>query len=211
MMSPKRAVADASRFGAVDRVFDPAALIALLDGAKPMFRAAKTVLLDRLALEHASAALDVGCGIRLAISTTSAPVPHPTSSAALACSRASRSSSTDFAARNMGLAPSSSAIRAAGSKTRSTAPNLLGSTTVRLGDIIRPPAGANCRCELLVRTSSLYAPASRGRPDGLNPSTGGYLGARAGRWVGTGEFRTAHRLFAAGLRPPGETAHGGAR
>ena len=66
MMSPERAVADASKFGAVDRVFDPAALIALLDGAKPMFRAAKSVLLDRLALEQASAALDVGCGTNTA-------------------------------------------------------------------------------------------------------------------------------------------------
>src|SRR5262249_24169809 len=41
---------------------DPAALIALLDGAKPLFRAAKSVLLERLAVENARTALDVGCG-----------------------------------------------------------------------------------------------------------------------------------------------------
>jgi SAM-dependent methyltransferase len=62
MMSPERAVADPSKFGTVDRVSDPAGLIALLDGAKPLFRGAKSVLLERLALEHASTALDVGCG-----------------------------------------------------------------------------------------------------------------------------------------------------
>ena len=76
MMSPKRTVVDPSKFGAVDRVFDPAALIALLDGAKPMFRAAKSVLLDRLALEHASAALDVGCGTGADVVEMAGRMPH---------------------------------------------------------------------------------------------------------------------------------------
>jgi SAM-dependent methyltransferase len=62
MMSPERAVADASKFGAVDRDSQAPVLIALLDGAKPVFRAAKAVLLERLALENARTALDVGCG-----------------------------------------------------------------------------------------------------------------------------------------------------
>jgi hypothetical protein len=59
-MSAERAGVDPSRFGAVDRVPDPAVLIALLDGAKPLFRAAKSVLLERLAVEHARTALGVG-------------------------------------------------------------------------------------------------------------------------------------------------------
>ena len=76
MMSPDRAVADPGKFGAVDRVFDPAALIALLDGAKPLFRAAKSVLLERLALEHASTALDVGCGTGADVVEMAGRMPH---------------------------------------------------------------------------------------------------------------------------------------
>jgi len=75
-MSPERAVADPGKFGAVDRVPDPAALIALLDGAKPLFRAAKSVLLERLALEHASTALDVGCGTGSDVVEMARRMPH---------------------------------------------------------------------------------------------------------------------------------------
>jgi ubiquinone/menaquinone biosynthesis C-methylase UbiE len=55
---------DVSRFSAVDEVEEPQQLIEVLDVAKrlPGFPAAKAQLLDRLLTEHASSALDVGCG-----------------------------------------------------------------------------------------------------------------------------------------------------
>jgi ubiquinone/menaquinone biosynthesis C-methylase UbiE len=55
---------DVSRFSAVDEVERPQQLIEVLDVAKrlPGFSAAKTQLLDWLGPEHASAAIDVGCG-----------------------------------------------------------------------------------------------------------------------------------------------------
>jgi len=55
---------DVSRFSAVDDVENPQQLIELLDVAKrlPGYPAAKAQLLDRLRPEHASSAVDVGCG-----------------------------------------------------------------------------------------------------------------------------------------------------
>jgi len=55
---------DVSRFSTVDEVEDPQQLIEVLDVAKqlPGFPPGKAELLDRLLIEHASSALDVGCG-----------------------------------------------------------------------------------------------------------------------------------------------------
>jgi ubiquinone/menaquinone biosynthesis C-methylase UbiE len=61
-MSPEGTSADISQFTAVDRVSDPAAMIGMLDRLKSLLRGPKDTLLDRLSLEHARMALDVGCG-----------------------------------------------------------------------------------------------------------------------------------------------------
>jgi cyclopropane fatty-acyl-phospholipid synthase-like methyltransferase len=61
-MSPESTFVDASQFTAVDQVSDPAAMIEMLDRLKRFLRAPKDTLLDRLALDGARAALDVGCG-----------------------------------------------------------------------------------------------------------------------------------------------------
>ena len=55
---------DVSRFSAVDETLRPQQLIEVLDVAKqlPGFPAAKAQLLDGLEPEHASSAIDVGCG-----------------------------------------------------------------------------------------------------------------------------------------------------
>jgi len=55
---------DVSRFSAVDEIERPQQLIEVLDIAKrlPGFPRAKAQLLDRLEPEHASSAIDVGCG-----------------------------------------------------------------------------------------------------------------------------------------------------
>jgi len=55
---------DVSRFSAVDEIERPQQLIEVLDIAKrlPGFPEAKVQLLDRLEPEHASSAIDVGCG-----------------------------------------------------------------------------------------------------------------------------------------------------
>lgn len=61
-MSPESTFVDASQFTAVDQASDPAAMIEMLDRLKRFLRAPKDTLLDRLALDGARAALDVGCG-----------------------------------------------------------------------------------------------------------------------------------------------------
>ena len=55
---------DVSRFSAVDEIDRPQQLIEVLDIAKrlPGFPEAKAQLLARLKPEHASSAIDVGCG-----------------------------------------------------------------------------------------------------------------------------------------------------
>ena len=61
-MSPEGTFIDISQFTAVDRVSDPAAMIGMLDRLNNFLRGPKDALLDRLSLERASTALDVGCG-----------------------------------------------------------------------------------------------------------------------------------------------------
>ena len=61
-MSPESTFVDVSQFTAVDQVSDPAAMIEMLDRLKRLLRAPKDALLDRLAVQGARAALDVGCG-----------------------------------------------------------------------------------------------------------------------------------------------------
>lgn len=53
---------EVSQFGAVHQVSDPAAMIELFDRLKQLLRRPKAILLERLSVEHASAALDVRCG-----------------------------------------------------------------------------------------------------------------------------------------------------
>lgn len=61
-MPPRYGVTDASDYSAVDQRSDAAAMIAVLDSLQPLHRTAKSVLLERLSLETARTALDVGCG-----------------------------------------------------------------------------------------------------------------------------------------------------
>jgi len=64
-MSPtSEAYSSPAEFAAVDAARDPAALIEFMDaaGATSGLAAARRALLNRLALGHAAAALDVGCG-----------------------------------------------------------------------------------------------------------------------------------------------------
>lgn len=53
---------EASQFGAVHQVSDPAAAIELFDRLKRLLHRPKAILLERLSVEHATAALDVRCG-----------------------------------------------------------------------------------------------------------------------------------------------------
>jgi ubiquinone/menaquinone biosynthesis C-methylase UbiE len=57
-----RTVVDVSQFTVVDQVYDPAAMIEMLDRLNRFLRAPKDALLDRLVLQGARVALDVGCG-----------------------------------------------------------------------------------------------------------------------------------------------------
>jgi ubiquinone/menaquinone biosynthesis C-methylase UbiE len=61
-VSPEGTFIDISQFTAVDQVSDPAAMIAMLDRLNSFLRDPKDTLLDRLSLERARTALDVGCG-----------------------------------------------------------------------------------------------------------------------------------------------------
>lgn len=87
-MTPEGAFVDISQFTAVDHVSDPAAMIGMLDRLNSFLRGPKDTLLDRLSLQRARTALDVGCGTGGDVAQMARRMPAASQAAGLDASEA---------------------------------------------------------------------------------------------------------------------------
>lgn len=122
----EHSVTAVSQFGAVHQVPDPVAMIELFDRLKRVLHRPKAILLDRLSVERANAALDVRCGTGDDVAEMARRMPPGTEAVGLDASEAMLA---EARRRHSGL----------------------GTATFRIGDVLALPYAENsfdvCRAE----------------------------------------------------------------